>query len=154
MRLSEWEKNLLPLSLVTTKRQAERILRRNRYLMRAAREHRIYSGSTGCPHCTYQNRKNCGLRCPWKMVGGYLRSGSHCLSVELDGVSYFGTSAVEYNSNSERLTRAHTDDASVIYLKAHILWARRMIDGTYKEYAKKEGIEKPEKVDGVWRYEL
>lgn len=151
IRLADWEKKLLPLSIVTSVQEAEKILERNEALLEAVRKNKAFEGSLGCPHCS----RDCGdyrcSVCRWAEIKS--RARKPCLHFKFDGVALnnvaqhnskhswynsfigisYGTTSETYHPISGKKIRANIFK----FLKAHIKWAKRIIDGTYTAYYEK-----------------
>lgn len=152
IKLAKWEIKLLPLSLATTERQAKSIVLRNERLLVAAKKNVRYRGRIGCPHCKLAGRTphatylgKCSV-CHWNKLGG----DRPCLGFSFDGVTgntvekfvkvegKWIDSGLEYEMQYESYTPTPNRALRkriVKILKAHILWGKRMMDGTYKKYA-------------------
>ncbi len=145
-RLKTWEKTLLPVSLVTTKPFARQVLKRNKLLLERIEDGTWddYVGKVGCPHCLEVNEA-CSS-CRW-MVYKH-RSFHHqpvgkCAYALFDGVNLYTTGNEVKFSVDEEWFRGKPTKISIRFLKAHVLWAERILDGTYKQYAKEKGIKRP-----------
>lgn len=151
VRLADWEKKLLPLSLVTTKAEAKQIVKRNRSLLWRFRL-RIRRGSRyGCPHCLCPviGPPQC-YNCRWMLTSGIGRS---CIGFEFDGVALNKQHCVKYGPTAEKVVQSKVTPRKDVtkFLKAHILWGKRMIDGTYKRYAERHGVKIPRRIGGIWK---
>lgn len=152
-RLAEWEKKLLPLSLLTTDEQARQIVTRNEGLLGALRKNTAYRGRVGCPHCT-KSIKNDYLchDCDWRFTVKKTSAINDmtCINFSFNGVTLCSVRKTVYRSGSSHeeciIYAAEFEKYSPFsnpkmrgrafkFLKAHIKWGKRILDGTYREYA-------------------
>jgi len=158
-RLMEWEKDLLPLSLITPKKMARQILKRNKPMLKAWEggedEMDYFRGDVGCPHCIESRELTSSAvcyACRWAVLADSFHGTREiCLATDFGD---FNTeeSGIHYQPYSEDfLCHVPSEyEATGVVLKGHIRWANRILDGTYKEYAKKHGIKKPRRVGKMW----
>jgi len=158
-RLEKWELELLPVSLITPLKFARQVKKRNEALLKALEDGLAnWSGRVGCPHCIEAKKKcmesgwlipSCDY-CRWSVSqkAKYIAT-EFCLKHKFGNVLYSDVS-VRYHDGSECLVGNLTYDNTKKFLKGHIRWADRIIDGTYAEYAEKHGIKKAVRVDGKW----
>lgn len=150
IEIQNWEDDLLQVALNTPDWAAKQILERNQVLLdqlisiRAQEDNgwpiskdTCFHISIGCPHCS----ANCD-RCLYTQVYGNICSPEDilhfhdaCLKfyfgkyryMQVRGLTYTPTSAgfVYHDCNFPKISN---------FLRAHIQWATRMIDGTYRRY--------------------
>lgn len=163
IRLSDWELDLLPLSLITTKKEAETILKRNDDLLDAHKSDVNYAGKVGCPHCKAERVHGSGFpmyryqcadsECKWDTVITPYGGDPICCYAPFNGVTLQELECVTYGHNDEVYEAGCTDDAEGgTFIAAHILWVGRILDGTYVEYATLKGIKKSKQdIEGKWQ---
>lgn len=166
IKLSRWEKQILLVSLITPKTWARQIKKRNEMLLDAVgdddEEWVDYNNNIGCPHCQ-EVKKRLGIiacrACRWQAYRHFY-SSEPCLAVRFGNTLYRDddshtslASHLYYWVDSERIEGIPAP-GDIKFLEAHILWAERILDGTYVRYAEENGIEKPKKRKGVWNKEV
>lgn len=155
-KISEWEKDIILVSLVTTKKMARQVLAGNKAMLDAWYEDYgdDFYGVIECPHCQeINNNEGCRV-CRWMLLDA---DEAICLTVAFGGVLYKNT-LVNYRMNGEGFLDRKSNNSSdfdsdtVSFLQGHITWAKRILDGTYVEYAKRNGIKRPvrNKETGIW----
>jgi hypothetical protein len=147
LRLEGWELEILPVSLITPKKFAKQVIRRNQAMLTAIREKKTddFVGEVGCPHC--QEADGCES-CRWMSVQTVLPLGTIrdiCLRARFGNVKYNQT-LVDYSLHDEFFMTARPTKKTIAFLEAHVLWAERILDGTYKAFAKEYRIKAPRHV--------
>jgi hypothetical protein len=126
-----------------------------------------FRGTIGCPHCQEcrclgggRGGKDCDPCRFWVLreLDSEISSVNPCLRVKFGGIAYLNT-YVCYSANREELLSRITEEPHLRtlentrrFLEAHILWADRILDGTYREWAARHGIRRPRRdSEGYWR---